>query len=83
MKMSSEEFIRYICTILFVIGVAILAITLGRQFGLWAAGAVLVVTGAAIGVPLWSKHFSLLAELRYAAESRPEQARKANEESPY
>jgi len=68
--MSSEEFARYIATIVGVFGVGILAITLGGQVGMWAAGAVLLITGSVIGIPLWRRHFE-------AGEREKEQARSA------
>ena len=80
--MSSEEFIRYVCTLILVVGVSILAVTLGSQFGLWAAGAVLIVTGAGIGIPLWRKHFEILYIDRIKAEMRPTAPPKATEEFP-
>lgn len=81
--MSSEEFIRYVCTLILVVGVSILAVTLGSQFGLWAAGTVLLVTGAAIAVPLWNKHFEALAVARLRGDLQPEPARKAKEDQQF
>lgn len=54
--MTEEAFIRLSFSLLGVVGVAILAITLGGQFGLWAAGLVLLIVGFGIGIPLWLKH---------------------------
>jgi len=81
--MSSEEFARYIATIVGVFGVGILAITLGGQVGMWAAGAVLLITGSVIGIPLWRRHFEAVENAKTHAQARPEPAPKATEESPY
>ena len=54
--MTEEAFIRIACTAMATVGVAILAATLGGQFGTWAAGAVLLVVGLAVAWPMWMKH---------------------------
>ena len=54
--MTEEAFIRIACTAMATVGVAILAATLGGQFGVWAAGAVLLVVGLAVAWPMWMKH---------------------------
>lgn len=81
--MSAEEFIRYVFSLVAVAGLVILAITLGGQFGAWAAGALLLVIGAVVTVPLWNRHFDRVADGRTMYKARPEQPKKATEESPY
>jgi positive regulator of sigma E activity len=80
---SAEEFIRYLSSLVGLVGLAVLATTLGSMFGLWAAGATLFVAGFAIGVPLWNRHFEYSKDAREAMRLRPEQAPPAKEESPY
>ena len=81
--MTEEAFIRIACTAMAVVGVAILAATLGGYLGVWAAGAVLLVCGAAVCIPMWNRHFQHVADGREATKFRPEQPKKASEESPY
>lgn len=71
--MSAEEFIRYLSTLVAVAGLALLATTLGQTFGLWAAALALFIPGAAIGVPLWSRHFDNVSAARAVRENAPEQ----------
>jgi uncharacterized membrane protein SpoIIM required for sporulation len=61
---SAEEFIRYLSTFVALAGLATLATTMGSMFGLWAAALTLFLPGAAIGVPLWLRHFDAVAEGR-------------------
>lgn len=80
--MTEEAFIRIACTAMAVVGVAILAATLGGYLGVWAAGAVLLVCGAAVCIPMWSRHFQHVADDREAAKFRPESARKTTPSQP-
>jgi hypothetical protein len=81
--MSAEEFIRYLSSLVGVAGLAVLAIALGQNFGLWAAGLALFMAGFAIGVPLWNRHFDNMSADRERRKNAPERAPSAKEESPY
>lgn len=81
--MSAEEFIRYLSTFIALAGLATLATTMGSMFGLWAAALTLFVPGAAIGVPLWLRHFDNVSTAHALAKNAPERPPKAKEESPY
>ena len=74
--MTEEAFIRIACTAMAAVGIAILAATLGGQFGLWASGAVLLVVGLVIAWPMWMKHLDNQSHARDAARFRPESARQ-------
>jgi len=81
--MSAEEFIRYLSSLVGVAGLATLATALGQNFGLWAAGLALFVAGAAIGVPLWGRHFDDMSAARDAKKNAPEQHPSAKGQSGY
>ena len=53
------------------------------EHDMWAAGAVLLITGSVIGIPLWRRHFEAVENAKTHAQARPEPAPKATEESPY
>lgn len=70
--MSAEEFIRYLSTFVALAGLATLATTMGSMFGLWAAALTLFLPGAAIGVPLWLRHFENVSTARALEQNAPE-----------
>lgn len=77
--MTEQAMMRYFFAIILVAGLVILCFTLSDRP--WLVGIVLILVGVVVGGPLWWWHFDREAERQDTP--RPEQPKKASEESPY
>jgi hypothetical protein len=68
--MTAEDLLRSAWSIVAVAGLVVLAITLGRDYGPWAAGTLLLVAGGAAAVPLWIRKLDNDAARREVKEAK-------------